>query len=313
MQSLLQRTLGSDVQLVIAADADLWPALIDPNQIEMVILNLAINSRHAMPNGGILSITAGNRELGANDPDAPHLPGRLMPGHYVVLTVSDTGIGMDPATLERATEPFFTTKPIGEGTGLGLSMMQGVVTQSGGAARLRSQPGRGTEIEMWLPRAHVPPEETQRPETEGTRRASGTLLVCDDDPAVLELVRDALIEQGYDVVPVTSGRAALSVLANDASIRLLVVDFTMPEMNGRTVARAVRADYPNMPILLITGNADSEAIQASLPEEVAFLCKPFTPKQLIEQVSELLEAASRADSARFGPRSAGSQSPVGTS
>jgi signal transduction histidine kinase len=303
MQSLLQRMLGPDVQLVVSADSDLWPALVDPNQIEMVILNLAANSRHAMPDGGTLSITAANKEIGANDPDAPHFPARLMAGHYVVLTVSDTGVGMDAATLGRATEPFFTTKPTGEGTGLGLSMMHGVVTQSGGAARLFSEPGRGTQIEMWLPRAHVPPEELQSSEMRSLPHGGGALLICEDDPAVLELVRDTLTAQSYDVVSVTSGRDALSVLATDESIRLLVVDFTMREMNGGAVARTVRADHPNLPILLITGNADPDEIQANLPQKVAILCKPFTPKQLAQEVSALLEASPRLNflSGEFRP------------
>ena len=283
MQNLLQRTLGPDVRLAVSGDRYLWPALVDPNQIEMIILNLAINARDAMPRGGTLTITASNAEF---DPVAPH---GLAPGQYVVLTVSDTGTGMDEATLARAVEPFFTTKEPGKGTGLGLSMMQGVVSQSGGAARLHSRPGQGTQIEMWLPRAHLPPEETESHAAHRDRPEAGAVLVCDDDPAVLELLCDTLSNKGYTVVPATSGRAALSMLARNRSIRLLVVDFTMPGMDGGAVAREARAEFPEIPILMITGNADLEAIKSGLPE-VALLCKPFTPKQLTMRIADLLDA-----------------------
>ncbi len=284
MQSLLLRTLGPDVRLIVSTDPNLWPALIDPNQIEMIILNLAINGSDAMPDGGTLSITASNGEFG------PTAPKGLAPGQYVVLTVSDTGIGMDEATLVRATEPFFTTKEPGKGTGLGLSMMQGVLTQSGGATRLRSEPGRGSQIEMWIPRAFAAADAIRLHDDQRTQQDSGAILVCDDDPAVLELVSTLLATQGYEVLSVTNGQAALSAFEGGYSYRLLVVDFTMPEMNGGAVARNVRAMHPHLPILLITGNADPEIIQADLPKEVALLCKPFTPKQLMTRIADLLEA-----------------------
>ena len=225
---------------------------MDPNQIELIILNLAINANDAMPQGGTLTITASNREAG------PHAPRELAPGEYVVLTVSDTGTGMDEATLARATEPFFSTKEASKGTGLSLSIMQAVVTQSGGATRLRSQLGTGTQIEVWLPRAHTQPEETAVTEAPREQRDSGAILVCDDNSSVLEFICDALKGKGYHVLPVTNGRNALSVLKDNQAIRLLVVDFTMPEMSGAAVAEAVRATRPRLPILLITGNADPE-------------------------------------------------------
>jgi signal transduction histidine kinase/CheY-like chemotaxis protein len=282
MQSSLVRTIGSEVRLSVVDNPDLWPALVDPNQLELIILNLAINANDAMPRGGALSITAAN---GKSGPDAPH---GLAPGDYVVLTVSDTGIGMDEVTLARATEPFFSTKEAGKGTGLGLSIMQGVVTQSGGATRLRSQPAHGTQVEVWLPRAHTPPEETAIHELYSEERDTGAILVCDDNSAVLEFICDALKGKGYQVLPVTNGRKALSVLKDNRAIRLLVVDFTMPEMNGAAVAREVRARRPRLPILLITGNADPEAIQADLPD-VPMLRKPFDREQLTARVADLLE------------------------
>ncbi len=274
------------MRLAVSADPDVWPALVDPNQLELIILNLAINANDAMPKGGALSITVSNRETGS--PDAPHdLASR--PGQYVVLTVSDTGTGMDEATLARATEPFFSTKEAGKGTGLGLSIMQGVVTQSGGATRLRSQLGHGTDIEVWLPRAHTAPAATTPHEVRREQKDSGAILVCDDNSAVLEFICDALKGKGYQVLPVTNGRKALSVLKANRAIRLLVVDFTMPEMNGAAVAREVRASRPRLPILLITGNADPESIQADLPD-VPMLRKPFDREQLTTCVADLLEA-----------------------
>jgi signal transduction histidine kinase len=283
MRSLLTRTLGHDVRLSVFADPQLWPSQIDPNQIELIILNLAINARDAMPAGGTLSITLSNGEPG---PDAPH---DLEPGQYVVLTVSDTGTGMDEATLGRATEPFFTTKGPGKGTGLGLSMMQGVVSQSGGAARIRSKPGRGTQIELWLPRAKSRPAELAVHAMRHEPQADGVILVCDDNSAVLEYVCDALRAKGYGVLPAMSGHAAISMLGKDASIRLLIVDFLMPEMNGAAVAREARVHHPRLPILLITGNADLEVVQTEL-RDVQILRKPFDQEQLATRVADLLAA-----------------------
>ena len=283
MRNLLTRTLGTDIRFTVFADPQLWPSLVDPNQIELIILNLAINSRDAMPTGGTLSITLSN---GNARGDAPR---DLAPGQYVVLTVSDTGMGMDETTLARATEPFFTTKEPGKGTGLGLSMMQGVVSQSGGAARIRSKPDRGTQIELWLPRAKTAPPKIASHAVRDEVPGDGAILVCDDNSAVLEYVCDALRTKGYHVLPAMSGRAAISILEEKESIRLLIVDFLMPEMNGAAVAREVRSSHPRLPILLITGNADPEAARSGLPD-VPVLSKPFDREQLAQRVAELLAA-----------------------
>jgi signal transduction histidine kinase/CheY-like chemotaxis protein len=281
MQDLLLRTLGSDVRLVVTGDIGLWPALVDPNQIELVILNLAVNAHDAMPRGGTLSITATNREFG---PDSPQ---DLVPRQYVVLTVSDTGVGMDEATLMRATEPFFSTKEVGKGTGLGLSMIQGFVAQSGGVIRIRSQLGRGTQVELWLPRALTLPVEQHVAKPQANARGTAAILVCDDDPAVLEYVCEALKSDGYQAVPASSGRMAISLLQHNDAIRLLLVDFTMPEMNGAAVVRIVQTNHPGLPILVMTGHADLEAIQAELPD-VGLLGKPFDRSVLSGRVAALL-------------------------
>jgi signal transduction histidine kinase len=288
MQGLLLRTLGENVRLVVEADSALWPTLVDPNQMELVILNLAINARDAMPDGGTLSITVSNRESGR---DAPP---ELAPGQYVVLKVSDTGTGMDAATLARATEPFFTTKDPGKGTGLGLAMMQGVVAQSGGATRLRSTPGAGTDVEVWLQRTRLLSVTSSGDDRIHVLPRTGeTILVCDDDPTVLEFLCDALMGAGYHVVAVHNGRSVLPALRANSSIRLLVVDFAMPEMNGAAVVRQVLMHRPDLPILLITGNAEPDAVQAEIPT-VPILCKPFRPEQLAAVVGQLLRRTSVA-------------------
>jgi signal transduction histidine kinase/ActR/RegA family two-component response regulator len=296
MQDLLLRTLGPDVRLVVNGDIGLWPALVDPNQIELAVLNLAVNARDAMPRGGTLSIVASNRELG------PESPRDLTSGRYVVLTVSDTGDGMDEATLKRAAEPFFSTKPVGKGTGLGLSMIQGFVAQSGGAMRIRSEIGRGTRVELWLPRAFTLPAERHVAKMRAGSRGSAAILVCDDDPAVLEFVCEALKANGYQVVPASSGRMAISLLQHDDAIRLLLVDYTMSEMNGATVVRKVQTSHRELPVLVMTGSADLEAIQAELPD-VGVLCKPFDRDVLIERVAALLQAEQRPQfSAQLHPQ-----------
>jgi signal transduction histidine kinase/CheY-like chemotaxis protein len=284
MENLLLRTLGPDIKLRMLGDPGFWPALVDPNQIELILLNLAINARDAMPKGGTLTISAANGEFG------PGAPPDLARGQYVVLTVSDTGIGMDAATLAQATEPFFSTKEVGKGTGLGLSIMQGVITQSGGATRLRSQPGCGTQIEMWLPRARTLPEELKIPSVQDYAPDRGAILVCDDDSAVLQFVCHALETKGYQVFPVTNGEAAVSTLETNKSIRMLVVDFTMPGMNGAAVIKASQGIRPDLPVLLVTGNADPEAIQNDLPD-VDMLLKPFDHEVLTRRVTGMLKAA----------------------
>jgi signal transduction histidine kinase/ActR/RegA family two-component response regulator len=284
MEGLLKRTLGPDIRLRVSGDPGLWPALVDPNQIELIILNLAINARDAMPKGGTLTVSVSNNEFG---PSAPH---DLTPGQYVVITVSDTGTGMDAATLARATEPFFSTKEVGKGTGLGLSMMQGFVTQSRGATRLRSQPGCGTQIEMWLPRARTLPEVLKVPAVQDQSQDRGTILVCDDQPAIRRFICHALETRGYHVLSVTNGRSAVAMLQANKSIRLLVVDFTMPEMSGAEVIKSLRESRPDLPVLLMTGSADPEAIRIELPG-VEMLLKPFDHEVLARRVADILKTA----------------------
>ena len=286
IEDLLVRTLGSGVRLSVSAEPQLWPALIDRNQIEMALLNLALNAHDAMPRGGALTIALTNRT--ADREALAELP----PGDYVCLSVADTGTGMDEATLARACEPFFTTKEMGKGTGLGLAMVHGIVLQSGGAMRIRSSLGKGTTVDVWLPRAakeavaiETPPQVPMVP----AQRAA-TILLCDDDEAVRDVIAATLKESGYRVIVTDNGRAALAVLEQKSPVDLLLVDFAMPEMNGATVARLTRQRRPDLPILLISGKADHVALRASAAE-MPVLHKPFKQAELTTRIAGLLKSA----------------------
>ena len=286
VEDMLVRTLGPAIRLSVAAEPGLWPAHVDRNQIELIILNLALNARDAMPRGGSIVIALSNRRLGREAPID------LAVGDYVVVTVSDTGEGMDETTLARAVEPFFTTKEVGKGTGLGLSMVHGTVVQSGGAVRIRSKPAQGTVVELWLPRsraagAQVPAaEEAVTPE----HGDGGAILVCDDDLGVREFLTEALQNLGYRSIVTEDGPSALAVLDADTPVDLLLVDFAMPGMNGATVARLARERRPSLPTLMITGYAEQETSETKATG-VPVLRKPFRRAQLAACIAELLPAA----------------------
>jgi CheY-like chemotaxis protein len=249
----------------------------------LMILNLAINARDAMPRGGSIEIALSNRKFTGG------APAELTPGEYVVLTLSDTGEGMDETTLARAFEPFFTTKGIGKGTGLGLSMVHGTVAQSGGAVRIRSRPEHGTAVELWLPRSREAILPAPAAETAGApERGDGTILVCDDDPSVRQFVTEALQNSGYRSITTVDGPSALAVLDAETPVDLLLVDFAMPGMNGATVARLTHERRPDLPILIITGYADQEAFETKATG-VPVLRKPFKRAQLAARIADLLK------------------------
>jgi CheY-like chemotaxis protein len=285
MQDMLGRTLGAAVQLSMSAEDGLWPALVDRHQIELAILNLAINARDAMPRGGSLAIALANRSF-SND-----APEELRVGDYVVVSVSDTGVGMDEVTLARAVEPFFTTKDVGKGTGLGLSMVHGIVVQSGGAMRIRSRPGEGATVEMWLPRSQQLAETAGRAAPLPADRGDATILVCDDNPSVREFATEALEDFGYRVIATENGPSALAVIEDENTpVDLLLVDFAMPGMNGADVAQQSKRRRPGLPVLLITGNAEQAALKTEA-EGVPLLQKPFKQAQLVTRVADLLKSA----------------------
>ncbi len=292
MDDLLTRSIGPTISLTVRVEEGLWPARADANQIELALLNLAINARDAMPQGGQLTIAAANETVPAM---AAH-PARLHAGDYVRISLQDTGIGMDRETLERVLEPFFTTKPAGKGSGLGLSMAQGVAAQSGGGLSIESHVGQGTTVQVWLPRAIADPsdadDEAERkgpaePHDAPAQRTGATILLVDDDAEVAEVARQCLADEGYEVLRVGDGTSALALLDGGGAVALLIADLAMPGMNGLQLAARARARRPGLPILLATGYADTAALHGGNPG-YPVLEKPFKVGQLLNAVAELI-------------------------
>jgi signal transduction histidine kinase/ActR/RegA family two-component response regulator len=291
MTPMLARLIGADIELITKTDAGLSATKADPNQIEQVLVNLVVNARDAMPNGGTLVIETADAEL-----DAAYAATReaVTPGKYVMLAVTDTGVGMDPATAARVFDPFFTTKEPGKGTGLGLSTVYGIVKQSGGNVDVYSEPGRGTTFKIYLPRTtETAAEERATPPSSATvkTRARLTVLLVDDDAAVSAAARRALESVGYRVLTASNGRQALGLLDRHSDpIDILVTDLVMPEMGGRELARTVTAAWPAIRVLYTSGyTAEAMNQQAVLEPDDAFLGKPFTPDSLLRAVDSIIE------------------------
>ena len=296
MEELLRQTVGPSVGIQISTDPALWTTLVDPNQLENVLLNLCINARDAMPDGGTLQIETVNHTLD----EAAARERDLSPGPYVVLCVTDTGTGMTPEVAARAFDPFFTTKPLGQGTGLGLSMIYGFVRQSGGQARIESQPGEGTTIALTLPRHAVGGPEQPATDAAATLARSSrasrneTVLVVDDEAAVRMLVAEVLDELGFRTMEAENGVAAMRVLHSAARVDLLVTDVGLPGgLNGRQLADAGRAVRPALRVLFVTGYAESAVLgdgsgAGSLPAGMQVLTKPFTMEALTSRIKALI-------------------------
>lgn len=279
MTGLISSTVGPAVVVRLDLAADLPPAKADPNQLEMALLNLAVNARDAMRDGGELKITAKRESV----PEV-HTSGAKA-GHYIRLCVTDTGIGMDQATLARAIEPFFSTKGVGKGTGLGLSMVHGLAAQLGGGLTIESEPGRGTTIELWLPisGSAVDVDEETIPASP-TRVGRGTALLVDDEELVRISTADMLIDLGFKVVEASSAEEALRLLKGGTSPDLLVTDHLMPGMNGAELASEARMLKPAMPILVVSGYAEVEGIAPEWPR----LTKPFRNAELAASLAALM-------------------------
>ncbi len=285
---LLGSFLGADIDLVTDLDPEVGRVRADLGQLEQVIVNLALNARQAMEGGGRLRLETSNVMLDSGY-SARHPGTDVEAGQYVVLRVSDTGSGMDAATLARAFEPFFTTKPVGQGTGLGLSMAYGIIKQSGGYIWLYSEPGLGTTVKVYLPRAADPADEPQRP-PEVPRGRGETILVVEDDEAVRTLTRRQLEEVGYDVMEAVSGREALELLSADSQIDLVLCDVVLPEMGGTELGRRVSAMRRKIPILYMSGYPGPEVVERGLiTKHAPFLEKPFSPETLGSAVRRLLD------------------------
>lgn len=281
MADLLRQSVGPRIQIDTHFPLSLRSVLVDANQIELALLNLAVNARDAMPDGGTVTISVRERRL-----DQKH--GALEPGEYVCLTLQDEGIGMDAETLERATEPFFTTKGVGKGTGLGLSMVHGLAAQSGSQLVLKSGQGRGTTAELWLPIAADdvirPTNAVQPPHPVQQRRAALNVLAVDDDPLVLMTTGAMLEELGCQVFEAGSAKQALDILAQN-TIDLVLTDQAMPQMTGSELAEVIRNRNPTLPVVLVTGYAEK---MSGLAGELPKLSKPFNQKTLAQTIASVV-------------------------
>jgi signal transduction histidine kinase len=281
MVEMLRRSLGPGIQIKTDFETDLPPTRVDPNQLELALLNLALNARDAMPLGGRLTISAHRERIAAGD-----VPG-LQPGDYVCIAERDTGEGMDEVTLKRATEPFFTTKGAGRGTGLGLSMVDGLVAQSGGAMRITSQQGAGSTVELWLPVAEA--EAIERPRPVAPQRVQESrccrVLVIDDDPIVLAGTAAMLEDLGHTATEVDSAEQGLKILQSDASIDLVITDHAMPGMTGTELAKRIRRKWPELPVIIATGYAE---LPGELDPSVPRLSKPYRQQDLAAVVAQLV-------------------------
>ena len=289
MEPLLRRLIGEDIDLVTATEPGLGRVRADPGQLEQVVLNLAVNARDAMPRGGRLTVETANAEL---DEAYARQQADVHPGPYVILAVSDTGVGMDAETRAHLFEPFFTTKGVGEGTGLGLATVYGIVKQSGGHITAYSEVGRGTTIKIYLPRVDAASEvRGAEPEPVVLRRGSETVLLVEDDEAVRELTREVLEMQGYTVLAVADAGEAPGVLERSSRpIHLLVTDVVMPRLSGRELTERLRSLRPGLRVLYISGYADTAVVHHGvLDPGTPFLQKPFTPDALLRSVRKVLD------------------------
>ncbi|MCJ2069604.1 PAS domain-containing protein [Methylobacterium sp. J-030] len=291
MHEMVQRTVGPGIPVEVVGASDLWPALVDPSQLENALLNLCINARDAMPDGGRITVETHNKWLDERASCKLDMP----EGQYLSLCVTDTGTGMSPTVIARVFEPFFTTKPIGEGTGLGLSMIYGFAQQSGGQVRIYSEVGEGSTICIYLPRHYgkVEDEEGDAKLAALDRSDQGeTVLVVDDEPSVRMLITDILEDLGYLAIEAGDSAAGLKVLQSDVRIDLLVTDVGLPGgMNGRQMADAAHSHRPGLKVLFITGYAENAILgNGTLPPGMAVLTKPFAMDAMATRIRSLIEA-----------------------
>jgi CheY-like chemotaxis protein len=294
MEEMIRRTVGPQIATEVVGIAGLWTTWVDPNQLENALLNLCINARDAMPGGGRLTIETANiwiDERGARERD-------LIPGQYISLSVTDTGTGMTPETVKRAFDPFYTTKPTGQGTGLGLSMIYGFVRQSGGEVRIYTELGQGTTMSIYLPRHHgeedSAAERLEQPEGSHTSQGE-TVLIVDDEPTVRMLVTEVLGDLGFTAIEASDAVAAIQVLQSNVRIDLLVTDVGLTGgMNGRQVADAGRVARPQLKVLFITGYAENAVIgNGHLAHGMQILTKPFAVEALATRIKNLLASGWR--------------------
>ena len=288
LEDLVARTISEKVRLAVVLGADLPRGTADANQLENAILNLSINARDAMPDGGALTIETStavvDESFAVARPDYPM-------GRYVVVAISDTGVGMTPEILEKVFDPFFTTKPIGQGTGLGLSMVYGFARQNGGFVRVHSKPGLGTSVNLYLPASSDEAEVAAAASVEpAPKEGMGqTVLVVEDDASVRLLIREVLGELGYISLEAAEPQTAVPILASRRSIDLMISDVGLPGMNGRQLAEVARTHRPSLPILFVTGYAENAAIRSGfLGTNMGMITKPFALETLAAKIDEML-------------------------
>ncbi|RVT94709.1 CHASE3 domain-containing protein [Sphingomonas crocodyli] len=291
MSELLRRTMGEQYMVETVLAGGLWRAFADPGQLENSVLNLAVNARDAMADGGHVTIETANAYL---DDEYARIHSEVAPGQYVMISVTDTGTGMTPEVIAKAFDPFFTTKAVGKGTGLGLSQIFGFTKQTGGHCAIYSEPGQGTTVKLYMPRHMGEPTmrtNTLVPETELPQGKSGeVVLVVEDEQRVRHFSVDALRELGYTVISAASGAEALVALGEQPQITMLFTDIVMPEMNGRKLADAALALRPDLKVLFTTGYTRNAVVHnGMLDAGVAFLPKPFTVSQLATKVREVMD------------------------
>jgi PAS domain S-box-containing protein len=289
MEELLRRTLGEQVRLSLALAPRTWHAMTDPHQLESAILNLAINARDAMPAGGQLTIETSNLVAGATAAGSTGDPAGLEPGAYVAIAVRDTGVGIPKTVIDKVFEPFFTTKPVGQGTGLGLSMVYGFTRQSGGLVHIHSEPGHGTAVTLYLPRAAAAAESDTKPELDIPTGAGETVLVIEDNPAVRMVIVEVLRELGYHALEAGDAEAAIPIISSPRKLDLIVSDVGLPGMNGRQIAEHARRSRPDLKILFVTGYAEGAVSRSGfLAPGMAMMTKPFAIEALASKISEMM-------------------------
>ena len=291
MEDLIRRTVGPLVQMEVIGAGGLWPTLVDPNQLENALLNLCINARDAMPDGGRLTIETANKWLDERAAKERELP----PGQYVSLCVTDTGTGMEPAVMSHVFEPFFTTKPFGQGTGLGLSMIYGFARQSGGQIRIYTELGKGTTMCLYLPRHdhNAEHEDSLSGVHKDTPSGDGeVVMVIDDEPTIRMLISEILEDQGYATIEASDGPSGMRLLRSSARIDLLITDVGLPNgMNGRQVADAARELRPGLKVLFITGYAENAVVgNGHLEKGMQVISKPFEMDAIARKIREIIES-----------------------
>ncbi len=302
MIEMLRRSVGPTIEITTEFEPGLAPTRVDPNQLELALLNLSVNARDAMPAGGHLSITARAERVAAGQMQG------LAPGDYVFIAITDTGCGMDEATLRRAAEPFFTTKDRGRGTGLGLSMVDGLVGQSGGAMRIGSRPGFGTKVELWLPASPAGEADREHPAAPSNAGETGVLrvLVVDDDPIVRASTAAMIEDLGHSAIEAASAAGALEVLQAALQVDAVITDYAMPGVTGAALAAKLGQIRPGLPVIIATGYAEMPSQVSALPR----LDKPYRQKELAALLETLLERRLPAKVAgqgggRYGPVAGG--------